>query len=113
MIRHCVLLRFSPETSPGRRAELLDQIDALRHRLPGLLAVHRGPNVSPEHGMDKGYGDGFIADFVDAAARDAYLVDPEHQRIAEQLVAAASGGVEGILVFDLDLDPDDVPPQNG
>ena len=106
MIRHCVLVRFDPGTSPARRAELFDEIAALRHRLPGLISVDRGPNVSPEHGMDKGYADGFIADFVDAAARDAYLVDSEHQRIAEQLVAAAAGGVDGILVFDLDLGVD-------
>lgn len=106
MIRHCVLVRFDQATPSARRTELLDEIAALRHRLPGLVAVHRGPNVSPEHGMDQGYADGFIADFVDAAARDAYLVDAEHQRIAGELVAAAAGGVDGIVVFDLDLGVD-------
>ena len=103
MIRHCVLVRFEPGTPRATRDGLFDELAALTDRLPGLLDVHRGPNVSPETGMDKGYADGFIADFVDAAARDAYLVDPEHQRIAGELVAAATGGVDGILVFDLDV----------
>lgn len=103
MIRHCVFVRFDPGTSRTTRDGLFEEIAALTDRLPGLLAVHRGPNVSPETGMDKGFSDGFIADFADATARDAYLVDAEHQRIAAELVAAAAGGVDGILVFDLDV----------
>ena len=103
MIRHCVFVRFASATPRATRTTLFDEIAALTGRVPGLLAVHRGPNVSPELGMDKGFADGFIADFVDAASRDAYLVDAEHQRIAAGLVAAADGGVEGILVFDLDI----------
>lgn len=103
MIRHCVFIRFRREIPAGERQAMLAEIAALKGRLPGLLAVHIGANVSPEAGMDKGYGEGFIVDFRDAAARDAYLADPGHQATGRKLVAAAQGGIEGILVYDLDI----------
>lgn len=102
MIRHCVFIRFQPTVSDTDKADMLAAIAALKPRIPGFLAAHIGRNVSPE-GMDKGYADGFIVDFADTAARDAYLVDPEHQRAGSRLVAAAVGGVEGILVYDLEI----------
>lgn len=103
MIRHCVFIRFRPAISAAHKAKLFCDIAALKDRLPGILDVHAGSNVSPEAGMDKGYGDGFIVDFADAAARDAYLEDPQHKQAGARLVAAAEGGVGGILVFDINV----------
>lgn len=105
MIRHCVFIRFRPEISRAHRDELFAEIDALKHTLSGIAAVHTGANVSPETGMDKGFADGFIVDFDNAEARDAYLMDPGHKKTGARLVAAAVGGVEGILVYDLDTSP--------
>ena len=102
MIRHCVFVRFRPEVSRNERDAILAEIAALK-RLSGILAVHLGANVSPEAGMDKGFTEGFIVDFKDAASRDAYLVDPAHQAAGAKLVAAADGGVAGILVYDLEI----------
>ena len=102
MIRHCVFIRFKPQISRARRDELFAEIDALKNTLAGIAAVHVGANVSPETGMDKGYADGFMVDFDNAESRDAYLIDPGHQKVGAKLVDAAVGGVEGILVYDLD-----------
>jgi hypothetical protein len=102
MIRHCVFIRFRSGVSRQEQAELFAQITALRQHLPGMLGVHVGGNVSPE-GLDKGYASGFIVDFEDVAARDAYLADPAHAAAGAGLVAAAEGGIEGILVYDLEL----------
>jgi hypothetical protein len=102
MIRHCVFINFKPTISAAYKAELFDEIAALKSRLPGMLAVHIGVNVSPEAGMDKGFGDGFIVDFDDSFSRDAYLVDPDHKMTGSRLVAAAEGGIDGILVYDLE-----------
>ncbi|PWW04551.1 stress responsive alpha/beta barrel protein [Hoeflea marina] len=104
MIRHCVFIRFKPDIDRATRDGLFAEIADLRQALPGIAAVHVGANISPETGMDKGYADGFIVDFDTAEARDAYLADPGHQATGARLVAAAVGGVEGILVYDLDLD---------
>ncbi|WP_331372617.1 Dabb family protein [Sinorhizobium chiapasense] len=103
MIRHCVFIRFRPDVTSSEKAAIFAEIAALKSRLPGLLAVHSGVNVSPETGMDKGYCEGFIVDFADAAARDGYLDDAEHQKTGAKIVAAAQGGVQGVFVYDLEI----------
>jgi len=104
MIRHCVFIHFKPEISQERIAGLFKAIDALKHHLTGVLAVHVGKNVSPEKGMDKNYSNGFIVDFDNAESRDVYLQDGRHQAVGAQLVEAAVNGVEGILVYDLEIE---------
>ena len=103
MIRHCVLVHFRDSVNQERRDALFNEVSALQSHLTGILGVHTGATVSPETGMDKGYANGFIVDFTDPHARDAYLVDEEHQRVGARLVEAAEGGAAGILVFDLDI----------
>lgn len=103
MIRHCVFIRFRADTTERERADILDGIAALGKRLDGIEAVHVAPNTSPETGMDKGYSAGFIVDFRGQAARDAYLADPQHMAAGARIVAAAEGGIDGILVYDLEI----------
>ncbi|MEY9533945.1 Dabb family protein [Sinorhizobium fredii] len=103
MIRHCVFIRFRPEVGEAEKAMIFTEIAALKERLPGFLAAHVGANVSPETGMDKGYAEGFIVDFADAKARDTYLDDADHRRTGAKIVAAAEGGVQGVLVYDLEI----------
>ena len=103
MIRHCVFIRFKASVTKAEKDAMFAEIAALKPRLEGFLAVHIGRNVSPEAGMDKGHSEGFIVDFDTAASRDAYLADPEHQTTGAKLVAAAEGGVNGILVYDLEI----------
>lgn len=103
MIRHCVFIRFKSSIPQAGKDEIFSEILALKQRIPGFRAAYIGGNVSPEAGMDKGFADGFIVDFDNAAARDTYLADPEHQKTGAKLVAAAEGGFGGILVYDLDI----------
>ena len=102
MIRHCVFIRFKADISAAERTSILADIAALQPLVPGYLSVEIGPNVSPE-GLGKGYTDGFIIDFKDAAARDAYLVHPAHEKAGGRIVAAADGGVDGVFVYDFEI----------
>lgn len=104
MIRHCVFIRFRSAVGEAERQAIADDISALRQKISGFRTVHTGVNVSPEQGMDKGYSAGFIIDFDDASARDAYLVHPDHQKAGQRIVAAAEGGVGGILVYDMEIE---------
>jgi Stress responsive A/B Barrel Domain len=99
MIRHIVLVRFADDRDPGRIAGVMSGIADLSRSIPGILAFSWGRNVSPE-GIARGYTHAFTVDFADAAARDRYLADEDHARAGAALVAAADGGVEGILVLD-------------
>ena len=103
MIRHCVFIQFKSRVTAEYRDALFGEIAALQSHLAGILAVHLGHNVSPETGMDKGYGDGFMVDFTGVDARDAYLIDDKHQHAGAKLVEAAEGGVAGILVYDMNI----------
>ena len=103
MIRHCVFIRFLRNVSKAQRDEIFAEIVGLQRHLPGILAVRTGTNVSTEVGMDRGFADGFIIDFIDLEARDGYLADAEHQRVGARIVAAAEGGLTGVFVFDLDI----------
>ncbi|WP_174801893.1 Dabb family protein [Martelella limonii] len=102
MIMHCVFIRFPQETGSDEKQALYDEISALKRVIPGIVDVKAGANVSPE-GLDSGYADGFVVTFEDAAARDAYLEHPDHQAVGAKIVAAAVGGISGILVFDMKI----------
>ena len=100
MILHCVLIRFRPDVTADQKQVLYDDIVALKPVVDGMVDVKSGPNVSPE-GLDCGYMDGFIVTFEDAAARDTYLDHPDHKSVGLRIVEAATGGISGILVFDM------------
>ncbi|MHB2167431.1 Dabb family protein [Alsobacter sp. R-9] len=102
MIRHVVLIRPSASATARDVSAAMEKVAALKGVIPGILDVRHGPDVSPE-GLGRGYAMGFVVDFADAAARDAYLPHPEHQKAGAALVAVAEGGIDGILVFDLEM----------
>lgn len=99
-IRHIVAIRFKVEISDAQIADLMAQLSALRAHLGGITDFQSRSNVSPEEPVVHGFGHLFWFDFVSEAARDAYLNDPDHQAVGKQLVEAADGGVDGILVLD-------------
>lgn len=101
-IRHCVFVKFRDDVPDTERQAIYAQLGALRDRLKGITAMSFGPNVSPE-GLHQGFRDGFTIDFADAAARDAYLVDPDHKAAGGRLVAALEGARQGLMVFDIEV----------
>jgi quinol monooxygenase YgiN len=100
MIRHIVLIRFQPGTTKAEIAGLFAELHQIKEELPGLLAITAGKSESPEQ-MERGYMHGFVVDFADWAALQAYQDHPEHQALGAKLTAASVGGKEGILCFDL------------
>jgi hypothetical protein len=101
MIHHLVLLRFRRDVSPEALAEVFMALDDLRHRIPGLLSFAGGPYASPE-GMQRGYTHGFAMTFHDAAARDAYLPHPAHERVKARILPLLEGGLDGVVAFDFE-----------
>jgi hypothetical protein len=103
MIRHIVLVKFPAAVGAETIDPLFRALDDLRTVAPGMLSFKSGANVSPE-GLTRGFTHAFVADFADVAARDAYLVHPAHQAAGARLVAAAEGGIDGLIVADIDTD---------
>lgn len=102
MIRHIVLVRFKASVDRAERDSIFAQLAALQGKLSGIVAASFGRNVSPEN-IAQGFNDGFSMDFVDAAARDAYLADADHKAAGGRMVAALESGRDGIVVFDLEI----------
>ncbi|MFM2390652.1 MAG: hypothetical protein RLZZ437_2207 [Pseudomonadota bacterium] len=100
MIRHIVLLRFRPDMTEAAIAGLFTELHRIEGKIPGLLAITSGKSESPEQ-MERGYMHGFVVDFADWAALQAYQDHPDHKALGAGLVRAAEGGIDGILVFDL------------
>ncbi len=104
MIRHVVLMQFAESTAPETINEIFSGFGGLVHKIDGARAVTSGENVSPE-GLDRGYRHGFVMDFDDAAARDAYLEHPDHVAFAEgTVIPALAAGRDSIVVFDYEIE---------
>ncbi|MEP9389328.1 Dabb family protein [Mesorhizobium sp. KR9-304] len=101
MIRHCVFYAFRSSVGAAEREAIHAELDALSNVVDGMGEMRFGANVSPEP-FARGFTDGFTIDFRDAAARDAYLVHPDHQKAGARLVAAIDGGTERLFVFDIE-----------
>lgn len=102
MIRHIVLVRFRPDVDEASIAALFAELHQIEGRLPGLLSIVSGRSESPE-AMERGYMHGFVADFADWDALQAYQDDTAHKTFGAKLVAHTDEGKDGILVFDLSV----------
>ena len=102
MIRHIVLTRFAPATSEDVIAQIYAQLQALVVRLPGASGFHGGRSASPEQ-LERGYHHGFTIDFDSWAALVTYAEHPDHKALGAQLVQHAEGGIDGILVLDIEV----------
>jgi hypothetical protein len=100
MIRHIVLIRFQPTVSENQIAALFAELHQIKGKIAGVLSITSGKSESPEQ-IERGYMHGLVVDFADWAALQAYQDHPDHKRLGAGLVAAAQGGIDGILVFDL------------
>ena len=102
MIRHIVLITFKPEITNERIDDLFAELASVADQLPDLLAVSSGRSESPEK-MERGYMHGFIVDFTDWIALQAYQENADHQALGAKLTEAAVGGKDGILCFDYEI----------
>lgn len=100
MVRHTVLIHFKSDADVPA---IFSTLASLQQKIPGIISISAGRDCSPE-GLQRGHSHGFTVDFVDAAARDAYLPHPEHQKVGAMIVAAAVGGVAGVTVLDWEME---------
>lgn len=102
MIRHIVLTKFAPGTSEETIAEIYAGLSELADKLRGAQNFTGGRSQSPEQ-IERGYMHGFVIDFDDWDALNSYAQNEDHKALGRQLVANAVGGIDGILVLDLDV----------
>ena len=102
MIRHIVFVQFAEQTSASELNSIFAALGELKSVVPGMRSLLTGANVSPE-GLGRGATHAFTIDFDDVAARDAYLVHPDHQAAGGRIVAAAAHGIASVTVVDIEI----------
>jgi hypothetical protein len=97
-VKHVALLKFKEGTSQEQIDEVFNQLLDLSENVPGIDDYVAGPNNSPE-GLSDGFTHGFVMTFHDAAARDAYLTNADHERFQGNALPI----VEKVTVFDFEV----------
>ena len=82
MIRHILLIRFTPEATTLQIASVREAFLSVPVRIQGVASVEWGENNSPG-GKNVGYTHCVMMTFADEAARQRYLAHPEHGAIKE------------------------------
>lgn len=102
MIRHIVLVRFRADLTDAEIAVLFGELRQIEGKVSGIRSICSGRSAGPEQ-MERGFRHGFVVDFDDWEALQAYQDNAGHQSFGTRLIAHAEGGKDGILVFDLPI----------
>lgn len=96
MYEHLVIFKFNDAITPEREQELLAKLLAFKGRIPGLVELTAGMNVTEETGNRHGYSLGLRATFESLEALRAYGPNPIHQDFVQGL----AGVLENVVVVD-------------
>ena len=94
-VKHIAFLKFKKEISEAQIASIYVDLAGLKQQIQGLTEFTGGPYSSPE-GLNKGFTHAFTMNFIDEAARDAYLPHPDHEVVKNKLVPL----LEDVIVID-------------
>ena len=83
MLRHVVLLRFSPESTAEQVQYLSAGLMQLPSAIPEIKAYRYGPNVGTPN---DNWHYAVVADFEDAAAHQVYVADELHQKVITERI---------------------------
>ena len=97
-VKHIALVKFKEGTTPEQIDGIFDQLLEVTENVDGIEDYVSGANSSPEN-LNKGFTHAFSVTFHDAAARDAYLAHPEHQKLTTNFLPL----VDDIIVVDFEL----------
>lgn len=97
-VKHVALLKFKEGTSQEQVDDVFNQLLDLSENVSGIDDYVAGPNNSPE-GLSDGFTHGFVMTFHDAAARDAYLTNADHERFKGNALPV----IDKLIVFDFEV----------
>ncbi len=81
---HVVSVKFKETATPEQIKAVEDAFAALKTKIPGVVTLHGGVNVSPEK-HSKGFTHCFVLTFASDKDRDDYLVHPAHKEFGKTL----------------------------
>ena len=96
-VRHVLLLRLHPDARDEQVSVMRAALRELAVTIDGIISFECGANNSPED-KNRGMTHVVMFTFASVAARDAYLVHPEHLKAAARI--GELGIIEDLLVID-------------
>jgi hypothetical protein len=102
MVRHMVLTKFKATVTEDTIAGIYQNAATLIEGLDNASGFVGGRSQSPEQ-IERGYMHAFTADFSDWHALSEYAAHPDHAPISNALLENAEGGLDGILVVDIEV----------
>lgn len=95
MIRHIVLFRVVDGTTKEQVQKACDSLEALVGVIPSLRSLKADIDL----GVDGNVDFGLVAELDDHAALDVFSTDPEHMRVAYEILEFR----KDIAVFDVEF----------
>ena len=96
-VKHLVVFKYKPGATPEQVQEASSAFQALKYKIPGIISFEHGDNISAEN-KNLGFNHVYLLTFENAAARDAYLPHPDHEKFDELLTRLEV--VEDVFVVD-------------
>lgn len=100
MFEHLVSFKFNDNYDCSMEKPLLDALFALKQRIPGIVELTAGINVTEETENIHGYTLGLRVTFASREALRAYGPHPAHQ----EFVAMLDGILDNVVVVDYPID---------
>jgi len=91
-VKHVALLKFKEGTSQEQIDDIFNQLMDLSENVPGIEDY-------VAEGLSEGFTHGFVMTFHDAAARDTYLTNADHERFKGNALLV----VDKLIVFDFEV----------
>lgn len=96
-VRHIVIFAYKPDSPAEKIQQVTDALAALTKKIPGIRSFEHGINNSPE-GKSLDFTHIYQFTFDNVAARDQYLVHPDHKQF--QAFLGDLGIFENVFVAD-------------
>jgi hypothetical protein len=96
MYEHIVMFKFNENFTPEKEQDLLSQLKEFKGKIPGIIELTAGINVTEEVENKHGYTMGLRVTFRAKQELDNYLPHPIHQ----EFVSSLDGVIDNIIVAD-------------
>ena len=96
-VTHLVMMKFKSGASSSQVDAFTEEFKSLEKRIPVITSFTTGLNNSPEN-LNRGFTHIYVLTFADTAARNEYLVHPEHKKFGEYI--GQTGILDEVFVFD-------------
>lgn len=96
MYEHLVSFKFNESYTPDQEKMLLDKLQSFKVRIPGIIELTAGVNVTEETENIHGYSLGLRVTFEDKEALRLYGPHPVHQEFVRML----DGILDNVVVID-------------